>query len=319
MKGAISLLCLQVFGFLILTFRVHVSYDFQINRKRSNRTIESSLAQIAETTRNEHGILESFKADESHFVPDNTAHTHINEKEDTRKDLLVSNHHTAPISLKKKVNDKANKEFFLKDDRNVKEVNCKRIIDGDKTEIRKAYDLGTRKHQETIVDRFIRMTQNCSQFILMGGYIISELTQEEADFSIAYSILMYKDVEQVERLLRMIYRPQNIYCIHVDRKSNSSTYHAMKAIVSCFDNVFMSPNRVRMVWGYFEILRADLFCMEELLKRSKTWKYFINLTGQEFPLRTNYELVKILKAYNGANDIEGTIRRYNFISMYLFL
>ena len=297
---------------------MHVNY-FQINRTRSNRTIGSSIAQGAETTRNKQDMLESFQAEQSNTITDSTPHTAINETEDTRKDLLDSNRHTEPISLEKKVKDKTNTEYFLKHNRNVKEVNCKLIIYGDKTEIRKAYDLGTRKRQEASVDHFIRITQNCSQFIQRRGYIMSELTQEEDDFSIAYSILMYKDVEQVERLLRMIYRPQNIYCIHVDRKSNASTYHAMKAIVSCFDNVFMSPNRVRMAWGYFEILRADLYCMEELLKRSKTWKYFINLTGQEFPLRTNYELVKILKAYNGANDIEGTIRRYNFISIYLFL
>jgi hypothetical protein len=49
--------------------------------------------------------------------------------------------------------------------------------------------------------------------------------------------------------------------------------------------------------------------MEELWKRHKTWKYFINLTGQEFPLKTNYELVKILQAYNGANDVEATVKQ----------
>lgn len=36
------------------------------------------------------------------------------------------------------------------------------------------------------------------------------------------------------------------------------------------------------------------------------WRYFINLTGQEFPLKTNKELVKILKSFKGANDISGT-------------
>ena len=49
--------------------------------------------------------------------------------------------------------------------------------------------------------------------------------------------------------------------------------------------------------------------MEELWSHKK-WKYFINLTGQEFPLKTNLELVRILTAYNGANDLEGTIKRW---------
>ena len=34
------------------------------------------------------------------------------------------------------------------------------------------------------------------------------------------------------------------------------------------------------------------------------WKYLLNLASTEFPLRTNYELARILKIFNGANDIE---------------
>ena len=34
------------------------------------------------------------------------------------------------------------------------------------------------------------------------------------------------------------------------------------------------------------------------------WKYLLNLASTEFPLRTNYELTRILSIFNGANDIE---------------
>jgi hypothetical protein len=34
------------------------------------------------------------------------------------------------------------------------------------------------------------------------------------------------------------------------------------------------------------------------------WKYLLNLASTEFPLRTNYELARILSIFNGANDIE---------------
>ena len=139
---------------------------------------------------------------------------------------------------------------------------------------------------------------------------MSSLTQTEANFAIDFSLLMYKDVEQAERLLRAIYRPQNVYCIHVDKKTDNDTFRAMKGIANCFDNVFMARTRIDVRWGKFSVLKPDLICMEDLLQRNKKWKYFINLTGQEFPLRTNYEMVRILMAYNGANDIGGTIKRY---------
>ncbi|XP_072041112.1 beta-1,3-galactosyl-O-glycosyl-glycoprotein beta-1,6-N-acetylglucosaminyltransferase 3-like [Amphiura filiformis] len=35
------------------------------------------------------------------------------------------------------------------------------------------------------------------------------------------------------------------------------------------------------------------------------WKYFFNLCGQDFPLKTNFEIVQQLEAYNGHNYIEG--------------
>ena len=40
--------------------------------------------------------------------------------------------------------------------------------------------------------------------------------REAEEFPIAFSILYYKDLVQVERLLRAIYRPNNVYCLHMD-------------------------------------------------------------------------------------------------------
>jgi len=122
---------------------------------------------------------------------------------------------------------------------------------------------------------------------------------------------MFKDVEQAERLLRAIYRPQNFYCIHVDAKSDASIYSAMQGVASCFKNVHVLDMRVDVQWGYFSVLEPELICMEHLWNRSVVWRYFINLTGQEFPLRTNYELVRILQAYKGANDVDATVKRYS--------
>ena len=40
------------------------------------------------------------------------------------------------------------------------------------------------------------------------------------NFTISLSILMHEDANQMEALLRAIYRTHNIYCIHVDDKSS---------------------------------------------------------------------------------------------------
>ena len=45
--------------------------------------------------------------------------------------------------------------------------------------------------------------------------------------------------------------------------------------------------------------------MKDLVGRNAKWKYLINLASQAFPMKTNEELVQILKVFNGSNDIAG--------------
>ena len=195
--------------------------------------------------------------------------------------------------------------------RTVTEVNCKAITHGEEFEMKKADLLYNVSRTSLQPEDYIKMTLKCDQFILDRGYITDYLTELERDFPIAFSLLMYKDAEQTERLLRAIYRPQNFYCIHVDFKSDDSIYSAMQGVASCFENVHVLTTRVDVQWGKFSVLEPELLCMEHLWNRSDAWRYFINLTGQEFPLRTNYELVRILQAYKGANDVGGTVKRYS--------
>lgn len=115
-------------------------------------------------------------------------------------------------------------------------------------------------------------------------------------------------LKQVLHLLRAIYRPQNYYCIHVDSKSDPQFREVITTITYCLNNVFLSSRSVDVKWGTFTVLEPELICMEDLWKY-KAWKYFINLTGQEFPLKTNLEIVRILTAYRGANDVSASVKR----------
>jgi len=151
-------------------------------------------------------------------------------------------------------------------------------------------------------------TENCDCFLSDLDYFVSpeDTTDEERRFPIAFSLLTYENLEQTERLLRLIYRPHNIYCIHVDAKSSAEVRNGLEAIASCLDNVFIAEPPISTDWGKISIVHAELLCMRLLLVLHKRWKYFINLVGRDFPLRTNYELVKILQAYDGANDVHAT-------------
>lgn len=206
----------------------------------------------------------------------------------------------------------ADRQLVVKaaDMRRVKEVNCKAIFDGSQPDTEKAKTI-TRDVGLPALDEaaYFNLTLNCQKFQTERGYIMSSLTKEEEQFPLAFSILVFKDPEMVERLLRAMYRPQNYYCIHVDSKATDLFYNTMLGLAKCFPNVIMASRRIDVQWAWFSVLEPELLCMEELW-RFPTWKYFFTLTGQEFPLKTNHELVKILTAYDGANDLEGTIKRW---------
>lgn len=189
----------------------------------------------------------------------------------------------------------------------VYDVRCDEIMKGTQSEIAKAKQIMQLKNYtfKAISDNdYIQMTRNCDNFRRIRSYN-SFVSQEESTLSVAYSILLYKEVDQAERLLRAIYSPNNYYCFHVDADSKPSIHEAVQGIADCFDNVFVVSRKEYIVYSGFTRLQADLNCMENLLQYNRKWQYFINLPSQQFPLKTNSEIVRILKIYNGSNDIEG--------------
>ena len=56
-----------------------------------------------------------------------------------------------------------------------------------------------------------------------------------------------------------------------------------------------------MLFIYFLSITQFLY----ILRREKVkWKYAINLCGQDFPIKTNFEIVETLQALSGYNSLE---------------
>ena len=188
-------------------------------------------------------------------------------------------------------------------------VNCQAIIfDNSAKHIKeaKAFQKRNKKSRNYLAWRYPEVSlgvNNCSDYVLQRGYITVPTSQEEANFPLAFSILVYTDVDRFERLLRAIYRPNNVYCIHVDLKMSVQQMEQIRQISNCFPNVFLASKRYRVYWGHISLLYAELICMEDLLNYPD-WKYLINLSGQMFPLHSNKYIVRTLQQFNGSNDIE---------------
>ena len=158
---------------------------------------------------------------------------------------------------------------------------------------------------KTADEYYIALVRDCQIFKNTLGYHIVPLPDEDLDFSIAFNLLIHNRVEQFERLLRAIYRPQNSYCIHVDAKSSDKFVMAVRGIAGCFHNVFVASKLESVVYAGYSRLQADINCMKDQLKSPINWRYLLNTAANAYPLKTNAEIVKILKTYNGANDIRG--------------
>ncbi|KAH9513176.1 Beta-1,3-galactosyl-O-glycosyl-glycoprotein beta-1,6-N-acetylglucosaminyltransferase 4 [Bulinus truncatus] len=162
------------------------------------------------------------------------------------------------------------------------------------------------KVNRTFPDEYIAASRDCEIFRERFGFFRYPATsQEESEFPLAFTILFHQDLDQVVFLLRAIYRPHNVYCLNVDTKSSVEFLEAVRSVARCLPNVFVASKLESIVYAGFSRLMADINCFSDLLKHRVQWKYVINMPGQQFPLRTNFELVKILKSYNGTNDIEG--------------
>lgn len=143
----------------------------------------------------------------------------------------------------------------------------------------------------------------CSTFKSERKYPNVSKSEKEKNFPIAYGILVHRNVFQLELLLKSIYEVQNVYIIHVDRKSARDVHNAAYKLASCFDNVHFL-NKTEVVYASFNRLQADLNCMDYALQQNVSWKYFMNLAAEMMPVKSNKEIVAYLERLNGKNLIE---------------
>ncbi|XP_072258379.1 beta-1,3-galactosyl-O-glycosyl-glycoprotein beta-1,6-N-acetylglucosaminyltransferase 3-like [Pyxicephalus adspersus] len=187
------------------------------------------------------------------------------------------------------------------------ELNCSRIMKGDSDAIRKALEVNADFKKKSIYlneQWYLNLTADCQKFKDYRKYLTIPMDKKEEDFPIAYSMVIHENIEMFERLLRAIYVPQNIYCVHVDEKSPVQFKEAVKAITSCFDNVFVASKTEKVIYASWSRVQADLNCMEDLLKSNIQWKYLINTCGSDFPIKSNAEIVHVLQTLNGKNTME---------------
>ncbi|RLW03583.1 hypothetical protein DV515_00006271 [Chloebia gouldiae] len=186
-------------------------------------------------------------------------------------------------------------------------INCSGVVRGDHKAIEEAQlnNLEVANKRASLTPgEYLNITKDCRAFKESRRYIEFPLSHEEQEFPIAYSMIIHHKIDMFERLLRSIYAPQNVYCVHVDSKSPAAFQKAVRAIAACFPNVFVASRLESVVYAAWPRLQADLNCMQDLLQSPVPWRYLINTCGTDFPIKTNAEIVRVLQVLQGRNTVE---------------
>ena len=121
--------------------------------------------------------------------------------------------------------------------------------------------------------------------------------------TIAYFILVHRFPEQFKRLFKALYHPENHYLIHLDKKTGIGIYEDIKDFLTDFPNTYILESE-NVVWGGYSMVQAELNGMKYLLKLNLAWDFFINLSGQDYPLKSQKIIREYLTKNQGGNFIK---------------
>jgi len=120
---------------------------------------------------------------------------------------------------------------------------------------------------------------------------------------IAYLILVHRYPNQFKRLFRAIYHSANYYLVHVDKRSGVGLQTEIQNFLSGFPNASLLKSE-NTLWGGYSLIDAELRGIKELLKMGLKWEFFINLSAQDFPLKSQAHIQDFLNRNIGKNFIK---------------
>lgn len=125
---------------------------------------------------------------------------------------------------------------------------------------------------------------------------------------IAYFLLVHRYPEQFKRLFKAIYLPGNQYVVHVDKSSGEALAKDIAGFLEPYQGVeILEPQDA--LWGGFSLVEAELRGMARLLDMDNRWTHYINLSGQDFPLKSQSYIREFFAANPGRQFIRAVDQR----------
>ncbi len=113
-------------------------------------------------------------------------------------------------------------------------------------------------------------------------------------YKLIYLIIYHKDKDQLSNLISQIINEHVLIYIHVDRKVDIRELDDLKVK---FPIRFVN-NRVNVRWGSFSVIQSNLNGFKQILLDKLTFDHMVILSGQDFPLVSNHEIMGHFSNYD---------------------
>ena len=182
-------------------------------------------------------------------------------------------------------------------------TDCQQLREGNETEQNLTLAALKRWTNPVTDDEFYAKISNCDYVREIFSPDNFYNSDAEIKFPLAYAIAFHNSPQQIVRLLKVIYRPQNIYCLHPDGKADRKLIEGFRSLSLCLDNVFVPQKLVKVYYAHFSMVEAQLLCFKELSTIYKLWgwKYALIMCGKELPVSSNRRIVDSLINMNGTS------------------
>lgn len=125
---------------------------------------------------------------------------------------------------------------------------------------------------------------------------------------IGYFLLVHRYPEQFKRLFKAIYAPGNHYVVHIDKSSGADLAEQIAAFLAPYQHVEILEAKDAL-WGGYSLVDAELRGMARLLEMDARWTHYINLSGQDFPLKSQDYIHQFFAANPGRQFIRALDQR----------
>ena len=125
---------------------------------------------------------------------------------------------------------------------------------------------------------------------------------------IAYFISLYKNPAQFEWLWRALYNEQDCFVIHLDRNASEETRGEVERIVGRSDNLRFLP-AIATAWGGWSLCQIELNAIGLACGLRTDWSFFVNLSGQDYPIKPLAEIRAFLARHDGTNFVTARPRK----------